>query len=411
MIEFPKNFLWGAATSAHQVEGNNTNSDWWEYENKADLRYLSGQACRHYELYRKDFDLAQSFNHNANRFSVEWSRIEPQEGVFSEKELEHYRDVLLALRERNLEPLVTLHHFTNPAWFSRLGGWENRKAARYFLRYVGRVVGALGDQVHYWITINEPIIYIYQAYLLGIWPPLKKSLWSAWQVENNLAAAHIKAYRLIHSIYKNKNLKRPYVSIAKEVQVFMACRETLRNRFAVYLRDGWFNARFLKRLLAAKSLDFIGINYYSRNLVETSGWGPSHLAMEACNDSTHQLKKNSLGWEIYPQGLYELLMKLKRYKLPLMITENGICIEDDNIRWEFIRGHLKSVHRAMQEGAEVLGYIYWSLLDNYEWDKGFAPRFGLVEVDYKSFERTVRGSARLFAQVCKTGRLEDGDYL
>jgi beta-glucosidase len=410
MIEFPKTFLWGAATSAHQVEGSNTNSDWWEWEKKGGGKEPSGAACRHYEFYKEDFDLAKGLNHNTHRLSVEWSRIEPQEGVFSEKELQHYRDVLLALRERNLEPLATLHHFTNPAWFSRLGGWESRRAIRYFLRYVGRVVEALGDQVHYWITINEPIIYIYQAYLLGIWPPQKKSLWSAWQVENNLAVAHIKAYRLIHSIYKNKNLMRPYVSIAKEAQVFMTCRATLRNRLAVYLRERWFNTRFLKPLLAAKSLDFIGINYYSRNLVETSGWGLSHLAMEACKESTHQLKKNSLGWEIYPQGLYDLLIKFKRYGLPLMITENGICIEDDNTRWEFISEHLKCVHRAIKDGALVWGYLYWSLLDNYEWDKGFGARFGLVDVDYHSYKRTVRESAKKFAQVCRTGRLDYGAY-
>ena len=408
MIEFPKNFLWGAATSAHQVEGNNTNSDWWEWEKNGGSAEASREACRHYELYGSDFDLAKSLGHNAHRLSVEWARIEPQEGVFSEKELRHYRDVLSALRERSLEPVVTLHHFTNPIWFSRMGGWENKCSGSYFLRYTQRVVEALGDQVRYWVTINEPLIYVYHSYLLGIWPPQKKSLWKAWQVEGNLAAAHIKAYRLIHDIYQQKNFNPPSVSIAKNVQAFIPCRPTLRNRFAAYLRGRWFNYNFVERLLAAKALDFIGINYYSRNLVEVRSWWPAHLGMDTCKDPSHHLKKNSLGWEIYPRGLYDLLIRFKQYNRPLMITENGICIDDDNIRWEYIRGHLKSVHRAMQEGARVLGYLYWSLLDNYEWDKGFLPRFGLVEVDYNSYGRRPRESARKFAAVCTTGRLEDG---
>jgi beta-glucosidase len=408
MIEFPKNFLWGAATSAHQVEGNNTNSDWWEWEKKAGLTQVSGQACRHYELYESDFDLAKSLGHNAHRLSVEWARIEPQEGIFSEQELRHYRGVLSALRERSLEPVVTLHHFTNPAWFSHMGGWENKRSGSYFLRYIQRVTEALGDQVRYWVTINEPLIYVYHSYLLGTWPPQKKSLCKAQRVENNLAAAHIKAYRLIHDIYRQKGFKSASVSIAKNVQAFIPCRPTFRNRFAVYLRGRWFNYNFVERLLAAKALDFIGINYYSRNLVEVRSWWPVHLGMDTCKDPSHHLKKNSLGWEIYPQGLYDLLIRFKKYNLPLMITENGICVDDDFIRWEYIRDHLESVHRAMQEGARVLGYLYWSLLDNYEWEKGFIPRFGLVEVDYNSYARRPRESARKFAAVCTTGRLEHG---
>jgi len=182
MIEFPKDFLWGAATSAYQVEGENSNSDWWEWEKRGRGKEPSGQACRHYELYKEDFDLAKSLNHNTHRLSVEWSRIEPQEGVFSDKELAHYQQVLTALRERNLKPLVTLHHFTNPVWFSRIGGWENKRSIDYFLRYTKRVVEALGNQVEYWMTINEPLVYAYHAYILGVWPPEKKSVFAARRV-------------------------------------------------------------------------------------------------------------------------------------------------------------------------------------------------------------------------------------
>jgi len=164
-MEFPKNFLWGAATAAYQVEGNNLNCDWWEWEKRVGLKELSGEACRHYELYRRDFDLARSLNHNAHRLSVEWSRIEPAEGEFDERQIAHYRDVILALRERNIVPLVTLHHFTNPLWFSRLGGWENKKCVFYFSRYLEKLVDALADKVDFWITVNEPLVYAYHSYL------------------------------------------------------------------------------------------------------------------------------------------------------------------------------------------------------------------------------------------------------
>jgi len=410
MIEFPKNFLWGAATSAHQVEGNNTNSDWWEWERDPGLVQPSGEACRHYELYKQDFDLAQGLGHNAHRLSLEWSRIEPQEGVFSDKELRHYRDVLIALKERGLQALVTLHHFTNPIWFSRIGGWENKKSADYFLRYVREVIEALGDKVSCWMTINEPLVYAYHAYLLGVWPPQKKSVFAARRVSLNFARSHIASYRLIHRLYKDKNWPAPKVSIAKNMQAFVACQDTLRNRLAVKIRDWGFNFDFLNRLAHSRSLDYIGVNYYSWNLVETLNWGVKSLCVDTCQKNHRPLKKNSLGWDIYPQGLYELLIKLKRYNLPLIISENGICTEDDALRWEYISGHLASVHRAMAEGAQVLGYLYWSLLDNYEWDKGFVPRFGLVEVDYNNYARSPRESARKFAQVCRTGRLDYGVY-
>ncbi|MFH0739360.1 MAG: glycoside hydrolase family 1 protein [Candidatus Omnitrophota bacterium] len=408
MIEFPKDFLWGAATSAYQVEGGNSNSDWWEWEKKAGLKDLSGEACRHYELYREDFDLVQSLNHNAHRLSLEWGRIEPMEGEFSERELLHYRQVLSELKERNLEPLVTLHHFTNPVWFSRIGGWQDRRATAYFLRYVERVVDHLADKVSYWITINEPLIYVYFSYVAGDWPPGERSLIKANRVRQELADAHIGAYRLIQRIYRKKGLALPLISIAHNMQAFLPCQPTFRNKLAAYLRDRNINFSLLDKLRHASTLDYIGVNYYSRNLAEPRSWGISSLLTDTCQDNHHPCKKNSLGWDIYPQGLYLLLVKLKRYNLPVIITENGICTEDDNLRWEYIWGHLSALYRAMQEGVQVKGYLYWSLLDNYEWDKGFTPRFGLVEVDYNNFTRRVRESAKKFAQVCKSARLDNG---
>ena len=408
MIEFPKDFFWGAATAAHQVEGNNVNNDWWEWEKRVGLKETSGLACRHYELYQQDFDLARDLGHNSHRLSIEWSRIEPEEGKFSKKELEHYREVILSLKERDIEPIVTLHHFTNPLWFANLGGWQNNLAHKYFLRYVERIVEALADQVCFWVTINEPMVYVYHSYVLGVWPPQEKSFLKAKRVTDNLASAHIKAYRLIHRIYKERNLSSPLVSIAKNLQAFEPSDNTLKNKFATYLRARSFNFAFLNKLVRYKTLDFIGINYYTRSLVAVQVWHLKNLLLDIGKSNQPPLKKNSLGWDIYPQGLYNLLLRLRWYNLPVFILENGICTDDDNLRWEFIREHLENLYLAVREGVKVLGYIYWSLIDNFEWDKGFGPRFGLIEVDYNTYKRTVRESARKFAEVCKTGYLRDG---
>jgi len=410
MTKFPRHFLWGAATSSYQVEGDNRHADWWHWEKRVG-KERSGSACRHYELYEQDFDLAKSLHHNAHRLSIEWSRIEPRKGRFSRKELRHYVDVILALRQRGIEPVVTLHHFTNPTWFSKSGGWEKSEAVGYFARYCEAVIDALGAHVHYWITINEPTIFISHAYLFGVWPPQEKSYLKAGAVAEHLAQAHIKVYGLIHASYRTRDLPAPAVSIAQNVMAFVPCQKDLKNRFAAYVRHAVYNLGFLERICGLRALgrgclDFIGVNYYSRQLVELKRIGIENLAKDVCERNHRGVKKNSLGWDIYPQGLYDVLVTLKKYKLPVMITENGICTADDTMRWQYIRDHLRSVRRAMRKGVPVIGYLYWSLLDNFEWDKGFGPRFGLIGVDYKTFKRTIRPSARKYGRVCMTGVLK-----
>ena len=405
MTKFPKDFLWGAATSAYQVEGNNMYSDWWQWEKDAG-KENSGSACRHYELYEHDFDLAKGLHHNAHRLSIEWSRIEPREGEFSKQALKHYTDVILSLKARNIEPVVTLHHFTNPEWLSKQGGWEKNGTVDLYLRYCDFVVRVLSPLVHFWVTINEPTVYASHAYIFGVWPPQAKSFLRARLVLNNMALAHIKAYRLIHEAYRGSSCPKPSVGISQFTQAFAPCTQRPGDRFAAYLRDKWFNFGFIDAVFRHKGLDFIGLNYYSRQLVELKEWGLGNLVWDVCKDNHHPVKKNSLGWDIYPQGLYELLLKLKKYRLPVIITENGICTQDDASRWEYIHSHLKSVDLAMEKGVLIKGYFYWSLLDNFEWDKGFGPRFGLIDVDYNTYKRTVRESARKFGEVCKTGVLE-----
>lgn len=407
MIKFPKDFLWGAATSAYQVEGDNSNSDWWEWEITRPDVVPSGAACRHYRYFREDFGLAKSLGHNSHRFSLEWARIQPEPDKFSQDELNHYVQVIDSLRSLGIEPVVTLHHFTNPAWLSKMGGWENPKAIHYFLEYARKMVFAFSGKVKYWVTINEPMVYAYYSYLIGDWPPQKKSPVRAWKVIDNLVEAHIRAYRLIHSFYEKGKLSSPSVSIAQNTIAFVACKKNLRNNLAVYLRNKVFNFWLIEKLSRKKCLDFIGMNYYTRHLVDTQGWSFRELLGNTCTKNHDMLSKNSLGWEIYPQGLYALLLALKKYKLPVFILENGICCDDDQLRWAYIREHLKKVHEAMERGVKVIGYLYWSLLDNFEWDKGFAPRFGLCSVDYSDYKRAPRDSAQKLAHVTATGLLEE----
>ncbi|HQP91941.1 MAG TPA: family 1 glycosylhydrolase, partial [Candidatus Omnitrophota bacterium] len=177
------------------------------------------------------------------------------------------------------------------------------------------------------------------------------------------------------------------------------------DRFSAKLRNKLFNLRFIDVLAGHKALDFLGINYYSRQLVEVKGLGLRSLLGDVCSKGHHPLKKNSLGWDIYPQGIQNILLEVKKYRLPVLITENGICTSDDNTRWEYIKDHLENVHSALLKGVPVIGYLYWSLIDNFEWDKGFCPRFGLVDIDYSSCKRTIRDSAKKLAEVYKTGIL------
>ncbi len=404
MVNFPSDFLWGSATSSYQVEGNNTNADWWEWEQRVG-KEVSGQACQHYTRYNQDFDLVKALNHNAHRLSIEWARIEPREGVFDKAAIGHYVEVVKALRVRGIEPMVTLHHFTNPLWFSQSGGWADRRSVKRFLRYVDVMAQALADQVHYWITINEPTVYISHSYMWGVWPPQAKSNLKARAVHDNLNEAHIRSYALMNKVYREKGLVKPAISISQHMQAIVPCNNNFRNRMAARLRDKVFNFEILDTLARHKTLDFIGVNYYSRNRVDVSSWWIGNLFMENCTQDHDPRSKNALGWDIYPEGLYQILIKLKRYGLPVVITENGICTSNDQQRWDFIQSHLAQVHRAMQEGANVTGYLYWSLLDNFEWDKGYAPRFGLIDVDYTTQERKIRDSALKYAQVCKTGIL------
>ncbi len=403
---FPEGFLWGSATSSHQVEGDNSNNDWWQWEEQRRVPFPSGQATRHYELFESDFQLASVFHHNAHRFSIEWSRIEPQEGFFSNEALAHYTKVIQSLRKKNIEPIVTLHHFTHPVWFAKKGGWLNKESVSWFVRYTDKIVQTLGKEVKYWITINEPTVLAYHGYFMGIWPPGETSAIKTFHVIQRLIQAHRTSYTKIHKVYSKEKWTRPMVSFAHNLMVFKVCplKGNLMIRVGVDLRHRLYNLYFLHKTRCF--LDFIGINYYAREYVSYERGSPLGILGEKCNSRHgHVGHLNQLGWDHYPIGLWEVLSWLIKFKKPILITENGTCEKQDEFRWQFIKDHLKELKKALEKSVPVIGYLYWSLLDNFEWHHGFAPRFGLIEVDYTTFKRTPRKSAYRFAEICKTNCL------
>ena len=402
---FPPQFLWGTSTSSHQVEGDNSGNDWWEFEQAGRVPFQSGRACDHYRLFERDFDLARAFGHNVHRFSIEWSRVEPAQGEWNPEAIAHYAAVIGALRARGLEPVVTLHHFTNPAWFSRRGGWERADSPGLFARYVAHVVGSLGAHVQYWLTLNEPTVYVIQGYVLGEWPPCLKGAWTkAAAVFVNLARAHRAAYRTIHRLRPESK-----VSFAHSAPVIEPCNPRRgRDRLAAALRHFALNRAFFS-LIGARtfvrpaSLDFVGLNYYSRTIVRSEGPLLTALIGRTCEEGHHARGAiSATGWEVYPAGLKASLQTFAAYGLPILVTENGVATDDDSVRRDFIVRHLESLSAALQTGVEVFGYCYWSLIDNFEWALGTRPRFGLVAVDFETQERHPRLSARLFEQACRT---------
>lgn len=388
---FPQGFLWGAATSAHQVEGDNIHSDWWEWEKRIQSpEKQSNQACDQYHKYREDFTLAQELGHNAHRLSLEWARIEKEEGKFDEAEIEHYQAVLQDLKDKNMKVMLTLHHFSNPAWFAKIGGWENFKAPYYFARFVKKIVPELKDYVDFWITINEPGIYIWHMYIDPQWPNSKKSLFGQIKTYFNFARAHKKAYQLIHQL----DLGKP-VGMAQNIQSYSAYhKHSLIEQLGVIVSDLVANHAFY--FLTRGHHDFLGINYYFHHrLKKDQGLIPKQ------EDVTSYTKDVSdLGWEIFPEGMFDVLTDLAD-DLPIYITECGIATSNDDRRIRFLMQYLQEVYRAIHAGVNVRGFFYWSLLDNFEWHRGFEPRFGLIEIDYQTQKRIVRPSALIYADIIR----------
>ncbi|MEK9151853.1 MAG: family 1 glycosylhydrolase, partial [Patescibacteria group bacterium] len=397
--KFPDGFLWGAATSSHQVEGGNAKSDWshWEQVPGHILdNNPSGSADDQYHLYEKDFDMAAGFHQNAHRLSLEWSRIEPEDGRWDMDEVLHYRKVLEALKKRNMAVMLTVWHFTLPKWLADKGGWEWRESVDRFRRFAAFAAAEYADLVDFWITINEPMVYLGQSYQSGIWPPGVKSNWRSFRVFGTLCRAHRAAYDAIHKTI-DRDGRKAKVGIAQNVITFEPYnKHSLSDILFIWFADKVFNHQFF--IWTKGEHDFIGINYYFHYRIK---YIPSKIFQVFFEVHTENREVSDLGWELNPQGIFEAVMDMSRYRKPIYITENGLANADDGKRPRILIDTIKEIYHAVKAGADVRGYFHWSLIDNYEWERGFAARFGLIAVDYASQKRTPRRSAYVYADICR----------
>jgi beta-glucosidase len=406
ILKFPKDFLWGASTSAYQIEGGNVN-DWSEWENspkrietlkkagKNPADYICGQGCDSYNRYEEDFDIVVKLNNNAHRLGIEWSRIMPEEGTIDYNEIEHYRKVFKALKDRNLKIMLTLWHWTVPIWIKNKGLWENKETVEHFKKYVAIVVEELGEYVDFWIILNEPLLHIAHGYIDGKFPPNRKwDLFRSAKIYKNLSKAQSECYKIIHNKYPQTQIGATLLTGCYEPANKWNPIEVSICKIANYVRNDIF-FRGLKG-----KFDFIGVDYYHHIRIV---WYPPFK-------KNLNKKVSDFGWEIYPEGIYHILKNYSKFKKPIYVVENGVADAVDKYRKDFIIDHLKYVHKAISEGVDVRGYFHWSLLDNFEWADGFGMKFGLVEVDRQTFERKIRPSAFAYAEICKTNQVKIDSY-
>jgi len=416
---FPAGFLWGTATAAHQVEGDNSGNDFWAWEaepGRIAEGHRSGKACDWWGgRWQEDFDRAAGAGQNAHRLSVEWSRIEPTPGAIDGEALAAYRAILEGARRRGLRPMVTLHHFTNPVWLQELGGWTNPEAPALFERFVEATVAALGDLVDDWITINEPNVYAYAAYTVGAFPPGEKNLGRALDVIGQLVRAHARAYAVIHRLRPGARvgIAHHYRGIhpAHRWNPVELASAALRNRvfnesIPRAVHDGWLRlpGRSTRIRQAAGTQDFFGLNYYTSEVVQMDLHRPLELFGRSAYPKAADLSPS--GFIAHsPQGFWRALVWARRFRLPILITENGIEDVADGIRPRYLATHLRQLWRAANFNWRIEGYYHWTLVDNFEWERGWTQRFGLWALDPQSQERRPRPSAEFYADICRTNAL------
>ena len=410
-----ENLLLGAATAATQIEGGDENNNWARFarEGKIYDKSTPVRACDHYRRFREDIDLMADMGIEIYRFGVEWSRIEPSEGVFDVDAINHYREEIEYMISRGIRPMLTLHHFTNPLWFEDMGGFTNKKSVDIYMRFAERMIDAVGDLVEDYITINEPNVYATNSLFYGTWPPERKSLSALVKAFSNMTACHIRAYEMIHRKRAEMGKAPTRVSFANHLRVFAPKNaRNLWHKFSAKATAWLFQGAITRAMMTGKCAfpvrrakgvkrgryyDFVGINYYSRSTVS----GISDGVREGCD-------KNDLGWEIYHEGLIELSSELgKKYGAPVFVTENGTCDNTDAFRPLFVYDQLKLISET---DNPIERYYHWSFLDNFEWREGESARFGLVRVDYETQTRTVNDSGKLYKSIIENKGVTDDAY-
>lgn len=396
----------GVAAAATQIEGGNKENSWYDWYLKGHIKDGSDPfiADKHYELYASDAELMSEMGIRHYRLGIEWARLEPKQGVFDEAEFKHYRDEILLLKKLGIEPLLTLHHFTDPLWFLEKGAFESKESVDIFLSFVKKAVEKLGDIVSGYITINEPNVYATSGFFFGEFPPGKKSMGLTFRVLNNMAECHVKAYKMIHETRKDMGYDDTKVSYAHHMRVFVPknpkniwhiiCTPLLHRLFQSCISKTFLTGKGCYPLHRVKDAgkglfcDFHAVNYYSRTAV--TGFS------DGCMDNT---PVNDLGWEIYVPGIIETAKELYNMaRLPIYITENGTCDNTDAFRSRYICEHVKAL---CESGLPVKRYYHWCFTDNFEWLDGFSARFGIVYNDYTTQKRTIKKSGEFYSKMIK----------
>lgn len=416
-VHFPRGFLWGTATASHQVEGNNTNNNWYRWEQEGHLKQQAGLACDWWGgRWKEDMDRAAETHQNVHRFSVEWSRIQPEPDRWDEDALEHYRMMARGMVERGIMPLVTLHHFTDPLWVYDECGWEMKDIVKIFEKYVRKVVEALKEYVTHWVTINEPNIYALSGYMTGEFPGCDKGFRVALRVLANLLRAHAASYRTIHEIQPEARVGyslhyRPMVAARPWFPLDVLARNIhysgMNMAFPSAISTGVMKSPMGNvRIPEVKGLqDYLGVNYYSVDTVKFDITNPMELFGRRSYPSDSDLSTTKFIANI-PNGFFDSLhWATTTYpNLPLLVTENGVEDFEDTMRPRYIAQHIYQLWRAVNLNYPVKGYFHWTLVDNFEWDRGWTQRFGLWGLDRESQARVRRSSVDLYSEIC----LENG---
>jgi beta-glucosidase len=398
-FKLPDNFIIGTASSAHQVEGDNRNSDWWYFETESgtiENGDISGLASNHYQLYDQDFNILSNLGINAQRLSTEWSRIFPKPYEIDQDAVNHYRDVLNSLIKHNQKSFVTLHHFTVPQWFIEIGGFTKEENLSHWRRFVELITTELGCLIDVFNTINEPYVYVGLSYYSGIHSPGIKSMKLAKLVADSITRAHFIAVEIIR-----KNCPNKLVGIVKNLLDAQPLRWwSITGRFLSWKLKHYFQEIFFKtfpkkitpfgkqEIKKGDIGDFIGINFYV-----TAYTGITQKDFMINYHPKKDKRITQMEWGVTPSALTRTIKRMKEFiHLPIYITENGIATDDDRWRQEYIYLHLREIHKMIETGVDIRGYFYWSFIDNFEWANGFEPKFGIIEVNYKTFERKIRQS-------------------
>jgi len=401
----------GVATAAAQIEGGELKHNWndWYERGKIKDNTNPARACDHWRRWKEDIDLMADMGIKHYRFSVEWARLEPENGYYDGCAAVQYREMISYMKAKGIQPLMTLHHFTHPMWFEKMGGFAEPENIPVFLKFVAYAVRTFGDLVNEYITINEPNVFAVQGYYTGEFPPGQKSALMAIKVMSILASAHVRAYTLIHEMRTDMGFSDTKVGFAHHMRVFTpkkdnffhrSCAVSMAQIFQGALAVSCLTGKFEKPLKKYGNFkkgeysDFLALNYYTRSTVTGLKYGDKPNAPH-----------NDLGWEIYPNGIIACAKKL--YDIlpsPIYITENGTCDNADRFRSRYIYEHLRTLTNSK---LPVTRYYHWCFTDNFEWCEGESARFGLVYTDFETQTRTIKKSGRFYMQMIKYGEVTE----